>query len=157
MSFSRRFPANPIFLVWQWLDDYSLYSNISKWLNFSRNSYTLRPFCEKWFGCCKLTSSFCHFPATSIFLVLQLWKNCAKLLMEFTLYFKPQFVLLKKPKHNRVKSRKNYFVETYLLRLLKSCVLILQFFKIFLLSFVFHYMLITKQDGTTTFKKDLAL
>ena len=52
--------------------------------------------------------------------------------MEYTLYIKPQLSESKKPKQNRVKSRKNDFVETYLLNLLKSCVLLLQFLKIFL-------------------------
>ena len=38
----------------------------------------------------------------------------------------------KKPRQNRVKSRKNDFVEKYLLNILRSCVLLLQFLKIFL-------------------------
>ena len=86
--------------------------------------------------------------------------------MEYILYLKPQFVDSKKPKQYRVKSRKNNFVETYSLNLLKS--LILQFLKIFLFFYVFHY--ITKlqteiqdrqktfrREGAETFRKDLTL
>ena len=57
--------------------------------------------------------------------------------MEYTLYLEFQFLEIKRPKQNSVKSRKNYFVETYLLNLLKNCVLILQFLKIFLFTFMF--------------------
>ena len=90
--------------------------------------------------------------------------------MEYTLYLEFQFLEIKRPQQNNVKSRKNYFVETYLLNLLKNCVLILQFLKIFLFTFVFHYKHITKLQtkihgrqttfkckGAETFKKDLAL
>ena len=58
--------------------------------------------------------------------------------MEYTLYLKPQFTESKKSKQDRGKSRKNDFVETQLLNLLKSCVLLPQFLKIFLFSFVFY-------------------
>ena len=45
--------------------------------------------------------------------------------MEYTLYLEPQFAESKNPKENRVEPRKNDFVETYLLNLLNSCVLLL--------------------------------
>ena len=87
--------------------------------------------------------------------------------MEYILYLKPQFVDSKKPKQYRVKSRKNNFVETYSLNLLKS--LILQFLKIFLFFFyVFHYItklqtriqgqqITFRREGAETFRKDLTL
>ena len=59
--------------------------------------------------------------------------------MEYTLYREPEFSESKKPKQNRVKPRKNDFVETYLLNLVKSRVLLLQFLKIVLLCFSLHY------------------
>ena len=46
--------------------------------------------------------------------------------MKYTLYLKPQFAKSKKPKQNRVKTRKTDFVETYLLNLLNSCFLLLR-------------------------------
>ena len=95
---------------------------------------------------------FGRFPAKPTFLVLQLWKNCGKLLMEYTLYLKPQFPESKKPKQNRVKSRKNDFVEIFLLNLLKGCVLLLQFLKIilfFLLCFPLHYKVTNRNTGPT--------
>ena len=58
--------------------------------------------------------------------------------MEYTLYLELQFSESKRPKQNRVKSRKNDFVEKYLLILLKSCVLLLEFLKMFLFLHVFH-------------------
>ena len=68
-------------------------------------------------------------------------KNCGKLLIEYTFYLESQFAESKKPKQNRVKLRKNDFAETYLLNLLKSYVLLLQFLKIFffLLCFPLDY------------------
>lgn len=40
-----------------------------------------------------------------------------------------EFVELIKPKQNRVKSKKNDFLEIYLLNLLRSCVSVMQVFK----------------------------
>ena len=58
--------------------------------------------------------------------------------MKYTLYIEPQFVESEKPKQYGVKSSKDNFVETYLSNLLKNCVLLLQFLKIFLFFYVFH-------------------
>ena len=68
-------------------------------------------------------------------------KNYGKLLIEYTLCLEWQFAESKKPKQNRGKLRKNDFAETYLLNLLKSYVLLLQFLKIFffLLCFPLDY------------------
>ena len=63
--------------------------------------------------------------------------------MEYTSNAEPQFTESKKPKQNRVKSRKHDFVETYFLNILKSCVLLLQFLKIFLYSFMFSTTLLS--------------
>ena len=77
-------------------------------LDFFENSQVLELFCESLVARFKLTSSSGRFPAKPMFLVLQRWKNRGKLLMEYTLYLKPQ----KKLKQNRIKSRKIDFVET---------------------------------------------
>ena len=67
-----------------------------------------------------------------------LYYNCEKtgqLLIEYTLFLKPQFAKSKKPKQNRAK--KNDFVDTYLLNLLNSCVLLLRVLRVFLSPFTF--------------------
>ena len=63
--------------------------------------------------------------------------------MEYTLYLELQFSESKKPKQNRVESRKNGFVEKYLLILLKSYALLLDFLKMFLFSCIFSTTLLS--------------
>ena len=105
-------------------------------LNFFKNSQILGRFCKSLVARFKLTWSSSRFLTKSIFLVLQLWKNCDKLLMEYTLYLKPQFPELKKPKQNRVKSRikfcRNMFIESIERLLFITAVLEVFFF--FMLS-----------------------
>ena len=105
-------------------------------LNFFKNSQILGHFCKSLVARFKLTWSSSRFLTKSIFLVLQLWKNCDKLLMEYTLYLKPQFPELKKPKQNRVKSRikfcRNMFIESIERLLFITAVLEVFFF--FMLS-----------------------
>ena len=115
-------------------------------LNFFKKVSSPWTFCKSLVACCKLTSSSGRFPAKPIFLALQLWKNCGKILMEYTSNAEPQFAESKKPKQNRVKSRKHDFVETYFLNILKSCVLLLQFLKIFLYSFMFSTTLLSHKQ-----------
>ena len=112
-------------------------------LNFLKNSQIVGLFCKNLVARLKLMSSSGRFPAKLIFFILQLWKNCDKLLREYTLYLEPQFAESKKPKQNRVKSRKNNFVETFSLNLLKGCALLLQFLKIFHFCFMFSTTLLS--------------
>ena len=76
--------------------------------------------------------------------------------MEYTLYLKPQFPELKKPKQNRVKSRikfcRNMFIESIERLLFITAVLEVFFF------YAFHYIAkLQTEQGAETFTKDLAL
>ena len=61
--------------------------------------------------------------------------------MEYTSYFKPQFAESRKPKQNRVKSRKNDVVETFIesSKELRFITAFLEDFSFFF--YVFHYII----------------
>ena len=89
---------------------------------------------------CMLQVDVSHLNRYSLFTtVKKLWK----LLMEYTLYLQPQFAKFKKSKQNSVKTGKNDFVETYLLNLPNSCVLLLRVLQIFFFPFIFSSALLS--------------
>ena len=162
---SRQFNIPCLIMVNVYLDDNSWYPNVSKCTNFSEK------FSHSWAFLKELN---CMLQVgVSLLNRYFLFYNCEKIKADYwwsiiyTLSCSLQSQ--KKPMQNSAKSRRNDFVEPYLLILLKSCVLLLQFFKIFLFSFhVFHYItklqtemqdrqITFRWEGTETFIIDLAL
>ena len=162
---SRQFNIPCLIMVNVYLDDNSWYPNVSKCTNFSEK------FSHSWTFLKELN---CMLQVgVSLLNRYFLFYNCEKIKADYwwsiiyTLSCSLQSQ--KKPMQNSAKSRRNDFVEPYLLILLKSCVLLLQFFKIFLFSFhVFHYItklqtemqdrqITFRWEGTETFIIDLTL
>ena len=107
-------------------------------LTLSKNSNILGLSCKSLVAGCKFT--FVGWTGASCFInVKKLWQIIDGV------FCIPRVAVcrVKKPKQNSVKSRKNDFVETNLLNLFKSCVLLLQFLKIFLFSFMFSTTLLS--------------
>ena len=149
---SRQFNIPCLIMANVYLDENSWYPSVSKCTNFSEK------FSHSWDFLKQLN---CMLQVgVSLLNRYFLFYNCEKIKADYCwsiLYtLSCSLQSQKKPMQNSAKSRKNDFVEPYLLILLKSYVLLLQFLKTFLFSFhVFHY--ITKlqteiQDRQITFR-----